>query len=392
MLWQQKQQVAPLDWMKQVLQQRRRDSLLRVAVPTRRISPTLIEIEGKQLINFGANDYLGLSWNSKELPIILASPTTGSGSAPLISGYSQQHSDLESAIARFEGSEAAIVFSTGYAANVGTISAIAREGDLLLSDSLNHASLIDGCRLSKAKSIVYPHNDIQAIGVILKQHRASFRRCYLATDTLFSMNGDLANLTEIARLAQDFDMTVIVDEAHATGVYGPNGRGWVEECGLEDSIAVRIGTLSKSIGCVGGFVHGSQVLVDYLRNFARTYVYSTSMPESVAWNASRNIQKLSEMNAERTQIRETSKDFRSRLVGHGLRVPIGDSPIIPIFLESPTKTISASHRVREMGFFVPAIRPPTVPDDQCMLRISLSIHHTEEQLNRLLDGLLDAVN
>jgi 8-amino-7-oxononanoate synthase len=298
---------------------------------------------------------------------------------------------LESAIARFEGSEAAIVFSTGYAANVGTISAIAQEGDLLLSDSLNHASLIDGCRLSKAKSIVYPHNDTGAIQAILKQHRASFRRCYLVTDTLFSMNGDLANLTEIANIAQDFEMTVIVDEAHATGIYGSHGRGWVEECGLEDSIAVRIGTLSKAIGCVGGFVHGSQVLVDYLRNFARTYVYSTSMPESVAWNATKNIQKLSEMNADRKRIRETSKSFRNRLRDHGLRVPAGDSPIIPILLESSAKTISTSHGIRESGFYVPAIRPPTVPDDQCMLRVSLSIHHTEDQLNRLLSGLVDVV-
>jgi 7-keto-8-aminopelargonate synthetase-like enzyme len=205
------------------------------------------------------------------------------------------------------------------------------------------------------------------------------------------MNGDLANLTEIANIAQDFEMTVIVDEAHATGIYGSHGRGWVEECGLEDSIAVRIGTLSKAIGCVGGFVHGSQVLVDYLRNFARTYVYSTSMPESVAWNATKNIQKLSEMNDDRKRIRETSKSFRNRLRDHGLRVPAGDSPIIPILLESSAKTISTSHRIRESGFYVPAIRPPTVPDDQCMLRVSLSIHHTEDQLNRLLSGLVDVV-
>jgi 8-amino-7-oxononanoate synthase len=378
--------------MEQVLQQRRRDSLLRVAMPTKRLSPTLIEIDGKQLVNFGANDYLGLSWNAKELESILHDETTGSGSAPLISGYSQHHCHLESVIAGFEGSEAALVFSTGYAANVGTISAIAQEGDLLLSDSLNHASLIDGCRLSKAKSIVYPHNDVQAIQEILKQHRSGFRRCYLATDTLFSMNGDLANLPDIARLANDFEMTVIVDEAHATGVYGARGRGWVEECGLEDSVEVRIGTLSKAIGCVGGFVHGSQVLVDYLRNFARTYVYSTSMPVSVASNAARNIQKLSGMNAERAKIRETSNAFRSRLSDQGLQVPMGDSPIIPIFLESSAKTVSAAQLVRELGFYVPAIRPPTVPNDQCMLRVSLSIHHTKEQLDQLQDGLVDAVN
>jgi len=366
----------------------------------------MIEIEGKRLINFGANDYLGLSWNlgpqsSSSLDKALNNETvhletlhletTGSGSAPLISGYSQHHLDLEATIAQFEGSEAAIIFSTGYAANVGTISAVAQEGDLLLSDSLNHASLIDGCRLSKAKSIVYAHNDVEAIQQILEQQRLRYRRCYLATDTLFSMNGDLANLNAISKLASDFDMNVIVDEAHATGVYGELGRGWVEECGLEDSIAVRIGTLSKAVGCVGGFVHGSQVLIDYLRNFARTYVYSTSMPESVAVNASRNIRKLATMHSERIQIRDTSKGLRQRLISQDLRVSLGDSPIIPIFLESSSQTIVASHRLRELGLYVPAIRPPTVPDDQCMLRVSLSLHHTEKELDALVRGLVEVV-
>ena len=380
-----------VDWMERVLQQRRQDSLFRAATPTRRLSPTMIEVEGKRLINFGANDYLGLSWNFGEQPSSSHLETTGSGSAPLISGYSQHHADLEANIAQFEGSEAAIIFSTGYAANVGTISAIAQEGDLLLSDSLNHASLIDGCRLSKAKSIVYPHNAVEAIQQILEQHRPRYRRCYLATDTLFSMNGDLANLNAISKLASDFDMNVIVDEAHATGVYGELGRGWVEECGLEDSIAVRIGTLSKAIGCVGGFVHGSQVLIDYLRNFARTYVYSTSMPESVAFNASRNIRKLATMHSERIQIRDTSKGLRQRLISQGLRVSLGDSPIIPIFLESCSQTIMASHRLRELGLYVPAIRPPTVPDDQCMLRVSLSLHHTEMELDALVRELVEVV-
>jgi len=387
--------------MEQVLEQRRQDSLFRAATPTRRLSPTLVEVDGKRLINFGANDYLGLSWNSGEQPSSSHTEalhdenshleTTGSGSAPLISGYSQQHADLEATIAKFEGSEAAIIFSTGYAANVGTISAIAQEGDLLLSDSLNHASLIDGCRLSKAKSIIYPHNDIQAIQQTLEQQRARFQRCYLVTDTLFSMNGDLADLNAISKLARDFDMTVIVDEAHATGIYGGLGRGWVEECCLEDSIAIRIGTLSKAIGCAGGFVHGSQVLVDYLRNFARTYVYSTSMPASVAFNAARNIRKLAAMHSERIQIRETSKVLRLRLISQGLRVSLGDSPIIPIFLESSSQTIVASHRLRELGFYVPAIRPPTVPVDQCMLRVSLSLHHTEKELDTLVQGLVKVV-
>jgi 8-amino-7-oxononanoate synthase len=347
----------------------------------------MIEVDGKRLVNFGANDYLGLSWNGNASTQNHSSETTGSGSAPLISGYSQHHAELESAIAQFEGSEAAIVFSTGYAANVGTIGAIAQEGDLLLSDSLNHASLIDGCRLSKAKSIVYPHNDTHAIRQILEKERTRFKRCYLATDTLFSMNGDLADLQGIARLAEEFSMEVIVDEAHATGVYGELGRGWVEECGLEKSIAVRIGTLSKAIGCVGGFVHGSQVLVDYLRNFARTYVYSTSMPTWVARSAENNLQRVTAMGTERTRIREMSRRLRHRLNSQGLHVPLGDSPIIPIFLASSAEALAISQELRERGLYVPAIRPPTVPNDQCMLRVSLSIHHSVEEIDRLVLNL-----
>jgi len=373
--------------MNQELQQRRLQSLFRVAKVTKRTSPTLIEVDGRPLINFGANDYLGISWTSAGDSISANLPTTGSGAAPLLSGYSDHHAALESALARFEGSEAAIVFSTGYAANVGTISAIAQEGDLLLSDSLNHASLIDGCRLSKATSVVYPHSDMQAVHQILSQQRSLFKRCYLATDTLFSMNGDLAKLPEIVVLAETFDVNVIVDEAHATGIYGKNGRGWVEECELEKQIAVRIGTLSKAIGSVGGFVHGSQVLVDYLRNFARTYVYSTSMPEWVAIATMSNLARLSSMHRERIDLRSKSRDLRNRLQLAGYQVPSGDSPIIPITMESPEIAVDHSYRLGELGFYVPAIRPPTVPADQSMLRVSLSIDHTEEQIQSLTHSI-----
>jgi len=373
--------------MNQALQQRRQQTLFREAKVTKRLSPTLIEIDGRTLVNFGANDYLGMSWSLAEHLVNQYSPTIGSGAAPLLSGYSEHHAALESSLAKFEGSEAAIVFSTGYAANVGTISAVAQEGDLLLGDSLNHASLIDGCRLSKAKSIVYSHSDMQAVHEILSQHRSQFKRCYLATDTLFSMNGDLAKLPEIVALAKKFEMSVIVDEAHATGIYGKNGRGWVEECGLENQIAIRIGTLSKAIGSVGGFVHGSRVLIDYLRNFARTYIYSTSMPEWIAIATKTNLTRLTSMSRERTDLRRMSSDLRNRLQLAGFQVPSEDSPIIPIRMESPEIAVDRSYRLRELGFYVPAIRPPTVPADQSMLRVSLCIDHTEEQIKSLINSL-----
>ena len=235
---------------------------------------------GHLAINFGANDYLGLAWNPEvRLAALEATQSVrkfGSGASPLVTGQSEEHDKLVKSIARFEEAESAIVFSSGYAANVGTVAALASKGDLIFSDSLNHASLIDGCRLSRAHVIVYPHRDMAALRVLVQQNRHMGKFAFVATDSVFSMDGDLAPLHDIQALCSEFDMHCFLDEAHATGVFGVSGRGLLEHFGVPRERMVSIGTLSKALGCVGGFVAGPNVLIDWLTNHARSWIYSTA--------------------------------------------------------------------------------------------------------------------
>ena len=381
----------PLHWLHDELQQRRSLGLFRSISVATHTSDSEIEIDGKRLVNFGANDYLGLASHPNLIAVVNA-PTEpgcevnrwGSGASPLVSGYGPNHAALEYEIAKFENTEAAILFSTGYAANVGTVAALATSQDIIFSDELNHASLIDGCRLSRAKICIYPHADIDILRALLREHRKTARRAFLVTDSLFSMDGDIAPLDSIVELADEYDFVTIIDEAHATVVYGQHGRGVSELFGVEDRIPVRIGTLSKAIGSLGGFVAGSQILIDYLRNFARTYVYSTAMPAGMSRAAIAGLRLAHQMHNERQQLQRTSIQLRKSLTGIGLSVPMGDSPIIPVYLGDAETTVQLSLELRNQGHFVPAIRPPTVPQEKSLLRISLSISHTEKQIASLL--------
>jgi 8-amino-7-oxononanoate synthase len=387
-----------LDWLNDALRQRREANLLRRTSVVRHVGPALIEIGGRVLNNFAANDYLGLASHPEILGAVESasrmnesasdsSPRFGTGASPLVSGYTQAHAALETELARFEGTEAAILFSTGYAANVGTIAALVSPNDVIFSDALNHASLIDGCRLSRAVTIVYPHIDMDELEKLLRKNRSLGRRAFIVTDSLFSMDGDKAPLKKIVELASMFDTEVIVDEAHATGIYGGRGRGLVEELELEDRIAVRIGTLSKALGCLGGFVVGPSHLIEFLRNFARTYIYSTAMPIPGVEAALRALDLAHSMRAEALELRAAARAFRKSLVSLDYRTAGDDSPIIPIYFETPQEVLDRSSLLREAGHFVPAIRPPTVPRDQSLLRISLSILHTNTQRQSLLASL-----
>ncbi len=400
-----------LEWLESELAERRQKSLYRSTMLATHDLPGLIQVDGQWLNNFGANDYLGLASHPRvlaalhptttnplvdETKAINLAPTSpwlsndhrfGSGASPLVSGYTQDHALLEQALATFEHTEASILFSTGYAANVGTISALASEGDLILSDELNHASLIDGCRLSRAKVIVYPHGNVKAIAEQIRAHQGTSKRTFIVTDSLFSMDGDIAPLAEIVDIASDNNAIVIVDEAHATGVFGKHGSGIVEELGLIDKIPVRIGTLSKAIGGMGGFVVGSQTLIDYLRNFARTYIYSTAMPGAIARAALASIELMHTMQEERKRLRDRSYRFRTSLKRSCLRTSEGDSPIVPIYVGSSNSVVRLAKELRDEGHFVPGIRPPTVPRDNSLLRVSLSVVHSDEQIEKLLQSL-----
>jgi 8-amino-7-oxononanoate synthase len=385
-----------LDWLNDKLLERKQAGLLRMTAIAKHLDAVTIEIDSQSLINFGSNDYLGLATHPdilqasncpESISLDLASNRWGSGASPLISGYGPNHAALEHEIAQFEECEAAILFSTGYAANVGTVAALAGHEDIIFSDELNHASLIDGCRLSRAKVCVYPHADIDLLRELVREHRGQSKRAFIVTDSLFSMDGDIAPLRALADLADEFDMVIVVDEAHATGVYGRSGRGLCEECDLIDRIPVRIGTLSKAIGSLGGFVAGSQHLIDYLRNFARTYIYSTAMPPAMARAACVGLRLAHSMNQQRQALRRTSVRLREALTRNGLTTSSGDSPIIPVYLCDPATTVERSIELRRRGFFVPAIRPPTVPHDRSMLRISLSTQHTESHIDGLIQNI-----
>ena len=356
------------------------------------LSPRLVADEkGSQLINFGSNDYMSLSWYQ---PPTCTNGSTehqsnkeGAGASPLVTGCMREHDDLVAELARFEQEESAILFSSGFAANIGVVSSVVTAQDIIFSDRLNHASLIDGCRLSRAKTIVYPHNDLEALRRLLKQHRHEGRRAFVVTDSVFSMDGDLPDLIEMRRLIEENDMIGILDEAHATGVYGIRGTGLVEHFAAESDRWIRTGTLSKSVGSIGGFVAGPRTLINWLTNFARSYIYSTASPASQLRRACVAIRKLETMSLERETLRNNAFNLRKSLRDLGLRVGGEDSPIIAIYASSIDEVMAWSHRLRERGLLVPAIRPPTVPDDGCMLRVSMNTSHTVDDFATLINAL-----
>ena len=362
---------------------------------TNYLSPTLIERNGQQLVNFGGNDYLGLRSNSE---VIASASATfqiqgiGSGASPAVTGFSREQSQLEACLAKFNGSQAALVFSSGYACNLATISSLVTDGDAIYSDALNHASLIDGCRLTKAAREIYPHNDVQQLRERLLNTRHQYKRALIVTESIFSMDGDAVRLAELADLAEQFDCGLIVDEAHATGVYGPKGAGLVEELGLSNRVLGKLGTLSKAIGCLGGYLCGSQSLIDHVLNFGRAYMFSTALPSSLLAAATASVEIIQSLTKERSDLRRRSKEVRINLRRAGWQVLGDDSPILPIVLGDERTVIDLSANLQSAGLFVPAIRPPTVPVGTSRLRISLSCEHTEEQIERLVATLAYATH
>jgi 8-amino-7-oxononanoate synthase len=300
------------------------------------------------------------------------------------------HAQLERKLAEFEGTEAALLFPTGYSANVGTITALVGKGDAIYSDELNHASIIDGCRLSGAAVHVYRHVEIGHLRELLAsggRQPPGNRRRLIVTDSLFSMHGDIAPLAALASSANEHDAMLLVDEAHATGVWGAKGRGLCEVCSVESTNLVRIGTLSKALGNHGGFVAGSQRLIDWLANRARPYVFSTAAPATCCAAAIAALEIVCAEPERRQRLDERSVLLRERLVNADLIRPTSLSQIVPVILGDADRTMAAAAELRRRGFFVPGIRPPSVPEGQSLLRISLTALHTEEQIDELVAAL-----
>ncbi|MHB1036851.1 MAG: 8-amino-7-oxononanoate synthase [Pirellulales bacterium] len=348
-------------------------------------------IDGREFINFGSNDYLSLAADPRLAEAAARAAREegwGSGASPLVTGHGQSHQRLEERLAEFEGTEAALVFSSGYAANVGTLAALVGQGDVVFTDRKNHASLLDGCRLSRADVRTYRHGDWQGLTDLLARDR--HRRRLIVTDGLFSMDGDLAPLAELADLAERHAAMLMVDEAHATGVFGPWGRGVAEHLGVDHCVHVRVGTLSKALGCAGGFVAGSRSLIEWLVNRARSYVFSTAGPPANSAAAMAALDIVRDEPMRRQELLARAGELRGRLIRQGWNLGKSASQIIPVFVGDAARAMRLAGQLREQGLLVPGIRPPTVPEGEACLRISLTWSHRPEMLAQLEEALAAA--
>ncbi|MEO1993856.1 MAG: 8-amino-7-oxononanoate synthase, partial [Planctomycetaceae bacterium] len=355
------------------------------------------EIDGHVLKNFASNDYLGLALDSRLVDAACRAAKEGgigAGASPLVSGRTQWHADLEERIAQFECAEACVLFPSGYAANLGILTSLVQPGDQVFSDRWNHASLIDGCRLSGADVYVYQHGDVQHLESLLAKTTHSGHRL-IVTDSVFSVDGDVAPLAEICRLAETYDTMLVVDEAHATGIYGEHGRGLVEALHLESRVMLRIATLSKAVGAQGGFVVGDQALIDWLWNRARSQVFSTAMSPAVCAAACTALDIIEAEPWRRERLWELSRVFVARLLEAELHLgstaPQELGPIVPVMLDHPEIAMAAGRMIENDGFLVGTIRPPSVPVGTSRLRITMSCAHTEADVKRMADSVVECV-
>ena len=347
-----------------------------------------VVLDGREVITLGSNNYLGLSTHPKVIEAAanaLQQYGTGASGSRLLTGNSQLYTCLESKIAEVKGAEAALVFSSGYLANIGTIPALAGDGDLILSDALNHASIIDGCRLSKAKTQIYLHRDIGHLESLLSQS-ATFRRKLVVTDGVFSMDGNIAPLPEICGLAERYNAVVIVDEAHSFGVLGKTGGGAVEHFGLENRDIIQIGTLSKAIGGLGGYVAGGRMLIDLLINRVRSFIFSTGLPPATLAAASAAIDVMRSTPELRRRLFSNTRQLATALSEAGFQILSTETQILPLILGSANITAEFADMLLDFGVYAPAIRPPTVPEGTGRLRISVMAAHTTEDLNAAIDA------
>ena len=350
---------------------------------------THVEIEGKTFLSFCSNNYLGLANNPSVIKAVKDAVEEygwGAGGSRLVSGNMSLHESLEDEISRLKGKEAALVFPTGYMANIGAISSLVSKGDLVICDKLNHASIIDGCRLSGADFRVYAHCDMVKLENILRKS-STYNRKLIVTDSVFSMDGDLAPLPDIVRIAGKHKAMVMVDEAHGTGVFGENGRGVVEHFNLNKEVYIVMGTLSKAIGSLGGYVCGDIDLINYLRNKARSFMYTTALPPAVCAASIAGIKLIQNDASLRDLLWHNVRFIKEKLKLLNFSIISSESPIIPILIGDSQKAVDISNFLYKKGLLIPAIRPPTVPANSSRLRLTVMSTHTKEDLERLLEVL-----
>ncbi len=381
-------------WMDDDLNERRRRGLYRRRRRPESAQGARVRLGGRELVNFSSNDYLGLAADPRLARAAARAARRygcGAGASPLVSGYLRPLRALERDLAAWEGTEAALVFPSGYAANLAAVTALVGRADAVFSDELNHASLIDGCRLSRAQRFVYRHAALDHLDDLLRR-AAGRRRRLIVTDTVFSMDGDLAPLAGLIDLAERHGALLLIDEAHATGVLGDAGRGLTDLLPgpYDPDRVVKVGTLSKALGAQGGFVCGTRRLVEYLVNCARPYIFSTALAPPVA-AAARQAVELVRIEPERRQrLLTLAEKLRGGLTALGRPPCESCCQIVPVIVGEAAAAMRLSARLEEWGLLVPAIRPPSVPPGTARLRVSLTADHTEDDVRRLLAGLAAA--
>jgi len=351
-----------------------------------------IDVDGRRCLCFCSNNYLGFADHPKITKAVREAASgegVGAASSRLITGTMDAHEELEASLAAFHRLPSALAFSSGYAANVGTIQALVGRGDVIFSDALNHASLIDGARLSRATVHIYQHRDVDHLESLLKAHRRSAGRSLIVTDSLFSMDGDRAPLRDLETLARDHETGLLVDEAHAVGVFGPEGRGLCAAIGLVPDVLV--GTLGKSFGVSGAYAAGSNDMVSFLRNRARSFVYSTAPPPPITRAALAAIPLVASARDRREVLLRHAAHLRNGLRDLGFEVPKQNSQIIAVLVGDNARTMRLSAELLERGVFVQGIRPPTVPRGSSRLRLTAMATHRPDQIERALQAFSSLV-
>lgn len=373
------------------LKAREREGLLRTLRPISWRGKGRVCVNEKEYTDFSSNDYLGLSAHPKlieEAKKAVEKFGAAACASRLMSGDFELHHRLEERIAQFKNKEAAILFNSGYQANVGIISSLYGKGDCIFFDRLSHASIIDGILLSGAKFFRFRHNDLEDLDSLLKKERGRFNKALIITETIFSMDGDRSPLRELVRLKEGHSCEIFVDEAHATGIFGKNGSGIVEEEGLEEKINFIMGTFSKALAGFGAYLATSMKSVEYLINTCRSFIYSTALPPAIIASNLASLDLVEKEPYRRERLLEQARYFRDGLKAEGFEVR-GQSQIIPVIIGHNVKTLDTAKRLQEKGYWVLPVRPPTVPDGEARLRFSLTYHHDRETLGRLIDDIRD---
>lgn len=381
--------VHELGFLKEKIQELKDEGVYRKLPVMGSASDAEVELNGRKVINLSSNNYLGFANNPRMKKAAIDAVEkygVGSGAVRTIIGNMDIHEKLEETLAKFKREEAAFIYQSGFNCNAGTIQAITEAGDLIISDELNHASIIDGARLSKAAKTIYKHSDMVSLEAVLKENKDKYRNMLIITDGVFSMDGDIAKLPEIVDLAEKYGAMTYVDDAHGSGVLGESGRGTVDHFGLHGRIDFTIGTLSKAIGVIGGYVAGSKTMYEWLSHRARPVLFSTSLPPAAVGAITEAINMLTESTEYTDRLWDNAAYFKEKMGSLGFDTGHSETPITPVIIGDEAKTMEFSKRLLEKGVFVSGIVFPTVPKGTGRLRCMVTAAHSRDQLDKAVQA------